>query len=399
MALAKSDPATEKDDFQINFNIAKQHLSQRKIKKAIPYLRYLQDKFPKNANLKYLLGLCYAELEIVNPITIDYLETASEKSSLNYDPNILTEERSPIYVYYYLCLAYAQNMRCEEAEVAREKFVEIYPYEDPYYLKESARWLQKCRKMKKPPKQESLPEYPDFTPYVSEVKETVTEQSAKEELGESRQREEFQNEGGEVNPEDMLPTHVLTKNVDYSTSSPLYGVQLGAFKEVVPVARFKDMKNVDAFMDNDGLIRYVVGHFAIYSQAESLLGVIQAKGYPDAFVVNVNNARKFSDEVISIDNVNIRATLPGKVEYRIQIGAFREKVPERMAEMYLQVEGIEEFHQNGFTYLTVGEFATYEEAKAYQQGIKDMGMKDAFVIALNNGKKISLQKANDFGKN
>lgn len=385
------------NDFQINFNIAKQHLSQRRIQEALPYLNYLHKRFPQNDNLKYLIGLCYAELEIVNPLTIELLETASAKSSLDYNPNNLDETRVPIYVYYYLCLAYSQNKKCQKAEEAREKFIEVYPYDDPYYLKESKRWLGICEGMKEEPEEDSIPDFPDFKPYSSDsIKKELTTNSSSININEDslnaldkEQRELIY----------TSPTHVVTKEVDFSTENPLYGVQLGAFKEVVPVSRFKDLKNVDAFMDRDGLIRYVIGNFGIYSQAESLLKVIKEKGYPDAFVVNVNNARKFSDEVISVDNINIRASLKGKVEYRIQLGAFKEEVTTQLAEMYLKVEGIEEWSDQIYTYLTVGNFGTYQEAKAYQQGIRDAGISDAFVIAINNGKKISLKKANDFSGN
>lgn len=394
-SLLLAEPAinASEDDFQTNFNIAKQHLSQRRIKEAIPYLRYLNEKFPKNANLKYLIGLCYAELNIVNPATIDLLEKSSEKSSMDYDPNSLSEERVPIYVYYYLCLAYAQNKMCDKAEEARAKFVEVYPYEDPYYLNESTEWIEKCREMKESPKLDSLPEFPDFKPYVSENAETNIKADTTISTDSVPTVEE------KVTKKNIYPSHVVTKTIEYSTESPLYGVQLGAFKEVVPVARFKDLKNVDAFMDNDGLIRYVIGHFGIYSQAEALLQVIKEKSYPDAFVVNVNNARKFADEVISIDNVNIRATLKGKVEYRVQLGAFKEEVSPELAAMYLKIEGIQELREDGLTILMVGKFDTYEEAKAYQEGIRDTGISDAFVIALNNEKKITLKQANDYGKN
>lgn len=389
------EATSTKDDFQTNFNIAKHHLSQRRIKKAVPYLRYLHENFPEHANLKYLLGLCYAELEIVNPITIQYLETAALKSSLDYDPNSLFEERSPIYVYYYLCLAYAQNRMCEKAEAAREKFVEIYPYKDPYYIKESEKWLSKCQKMKRVPKQDELPNFPDFKPYSSD-----TNQLELDSLDPSSQSDSVKLEQAKlIRSKDMLPTHIVTKSIEYSTSSPLYGVQLGAYKEVVPVSRFSDMKNVDAYMDKEGLIRYVVGHFAIYSQAEALLKMIVEKGYPDAFVVNVNNTRKFKDEVISVDNLNIRAKLQGKVEYRLQVGAFKERVPQNMMEMYFKLDGIKEFQDDELTCLTVGSFDTYEEAKTYHKTIKEQGYNDAFVIAIHNRKKIPLQTAKDYGKN
>lgn len=72
----------KESDFQKNFNIAKQHLSKREISEALPYLLYLNKTYPENANLKYLIGLCYAELEIVNPKTLELLTEASNKASL-----------------------------------------------------------------------------------------------------------------------------------------------------------------------------------------------------------------------------------------------------------------------------------------------------------------------------
>ena len=66
-------------------------------------------------------------------------------------------------------------------------------------------------------------------------------------------------------------------------------------------------------------------------------------------------------------------------------------------EMYFQVDGIKEFQDEELTCLTVGEYATYEEAKSYQMELKSKGIRDAFVIAIHNNKKISLQKARDYG--
>jgi hypothetical protein len=76
---------------------------------------------------------------------------------------------------------------------------------------------------------------------------------------------------------------------------------LALFLQVGPIAFifmvvfvFKSIKNIDAFMDKDGLIRYVVGHFSFQSQAESLLKYIREQGFADAFVVNVNNEKKYT---------------------------------------------------------------------------------------------------------
>lgn len=380
-------------DFQKNFNIAKQHLSKREIIKALPYLNYLNEKKPENANLKYLIGVCYAEAEIVNPKSIELLEVASSMASLEYDPNSLDETRVPIYVFYYLCLAYAQNGFCDKANNARDQFLEVYPHKDEFYINESEDWIRKCRGEKDKPVIMKIPSFTDFKPYTSSAKPLKKPRIIPSDTI-FKKKEEISMPIIPLKPKEnkVIKTH----RVEYSTNSPLYGVQLGAFKEVVPVSRFKQFKNVDAFMDKEGLIRYVVGHFSIHSQAESLLNLIKSKGYSDAFVVNVNDEKMFSDEVISVDNINIRAGIIGRVEYRVQIGAFKEEIPEKTANMFLKIEGIKNFSQGEFTYLTAGSYSTYNEAKAYLQGIKAAGIDDAFVIAINNGKKISLQQAKDF---
>lgn len=383
---------TKEDDFQKNFMIAKRHLSMRKILKAIPYLEYLQKQYPKNANLNYLIGVCYAEEEIVNPKSIELLNSATAYSSLEYNPNSVFETRVPIYVYYYLCLAYAQNGMCEKANTAREKFISIYPHEDPYYIEESARWIKSCSKNIGQVKLDTLPRFENFSPYTSkelEPKPLVIEDATINE----DPSEELEESYYELPPP---PKKIITKKKNYSTDYPLYGVQLGAYKEVVPVSRFKELKNVDAFMDKDGLIRYVVGHFSINSQAESLLEAIKQKGYKDAFVVNVNDAKKFSEEVVSVDDRNIRASYYGKVEYKIQLGAFTKEISSDNISMYFKINGIEELHIKEMTYLTAGNFISYAEAKAYLEGIKATGITDAFIIAVNKGLKIPLSEALDY---
>ncbi|MEQ9353165.1 MAG: SPOR domain-containing protein [Vicingaceae bacterium] len=377
----------EQSDFQKNFNIAKQHLSQRRINKALPYLLYLQKSYPKNANLKYLVGLCYAETEVVNPETLKLLTEASLKASIDYDPNSLEEKRVPIYVYYYLSIAYAQNGDCEQAEKARDKFLEVYPHKDEYYIDESKRWLKICFGMKDKPTIDTLPSFPEFEPYISPQPNVI--ESTSETM------DSTSIEPAEINLGETVSDRILTKPVEFTTDQPLYGVQLGAFKEAIPVSRFKSIKNIDAFMDKDGLIRYVVGHFSFYAQAESLLKYIREQGFEDAYVVNVNNEKKYTDEVVSVNDVNIKAVPQGTASYKVQVGAFMDEIPEVTAQMYFKLEGIEELRENKLTYLVVGDFKTYNEAKAYLEGIKAAGINDAFVIALSKGKKISLKKAEE----
>mgnify|MGYP005841396539 CR=1 FL=1 len=384
------EPLEKESDFSKNFLVAKQYLSHGKIQKALPYLLYLQKQQPKNDNLKYLIGLCYAEAEIVNPKTIELLKEASAKTSLNYNPNDLYEKRVPIYVYYYLSLAYAQNKECENAKTARKKFLKLYPYKDKYYIETSKKWITYCENLSEQPEVKALPTFPDFEPIKPDKKIEISGGLLMSRIADSTATENKEiKQKAEITPKKSIKT----KLVEYSTNSPLYGVQLGAFSDAIPVRRFKNLKNVDAFRDHDGLIRYVIGHFSYHSQAVSLMEVIRSKGYKDAFIVDVNDERKYKDEVVSINDVNIKANQNEKIEFRIQIGAFKEELTASSAELYMKVEGITEFSDRNFTYLTVGKFEDYKEAKIYLQGITDAGIDDAFVIAVSKGEKIPLQSA------
>ena len=387
--IADNVATKEESDFQKNFNIAKQHLSQRQVNEALPYLQYLNKKYPENANLKYLIGVCYAELAIVNPVTIQLLSEASSKASLEYDPNSLDEERVPIYVYYYLSVAYSQNKQCEKAEKFRNTFMAVYPHNDNYYIDESQRWINSCYELETVPKETPIPEFPKFKPYVSKPKIVLSNKEIKN----SQEYPEIKI------IKDSTPKtafkKLTTKRVDYTTQSPLYGVQLGAFKEIISVSRFKNLHNVEVFIDKQGWIRYVVGHFSIYGQAESLLALIKTQGYPDAFVVNVNNEKKYSEEVISVDNVNLRAKKFDNLAYAVQIGAFNEKFSKKEAELYITFEGIKEIKNDSTTYLYFGKYKEYAEAKKFAEEVKQKGIPDAFVIAISRGRKVGLKQAMD----
>ena len=52
--------------------------------------------------------------------------------------------------------------------------------------------------------------------------------------------------------------------------------------------------------------------FYLFTSRETVKNY-SGKGYTDAFVVNVNQEKKFEEEVVSVNNLNIKATSVGKV--------------------------------------------------------------------------------------
>ena len=105
-----------------NFNKAKLHLANHKLSQAIPILERLWAKDPANANLNYLLGLCYVKEDLQIPKSVELLETASSIYTTEYESGSKTERRAPEYVYYYMTIAYSKNGQCEEALRSLNKF-------------------------------------------------------------------------------------------------------------------------------------------------------------------------------------------------------------------------------------------------------------------------------------
>jgi hypothetical protein len=57
-------------------------------------------------------------------------------------------------------------------------------------------------------------------------------------------------------------------------------------------------------------------------------------------------------------------------------------------------EGIKNYKdEKGLTIYTIGSFKTYDEANAVKEKITGAGITDSFVVAYNNGKKISIDEA------
>lgn len=358
------------------FNQARQLLAMRQINEALPSLETLYNLNPENANYNFLLGAAYRELGDKKPSAIFHLEKAVKNVSVVYDASTYKENRAPLLSYYYLATALVDENRCDEAAQSLKKLLKYDKKIDPYYIREIKRNLEKC------PYNENI----DSLAIENDILAKVDSFQIKEEDVLAFQKTE----------KDKLD-NIVTQTISYTTTSPLWGVQIGTYSDVIPLNRFKNLKNVDAFMDSTGMIRYVVGHFSYKKQAESLLEFLsKEEGYQDAFVVNVNDKNKFIESVVSINNINIRRGIIGKVVFKVQIGAFTDEVPPEMAAQYLRVDNIQEYNYEGYTLMLVGNKEHYSEAEVLKNKLLDEGIEGAFIVAFNNGKKIPIAEAREF---
>lgn len=402
-AAAQDDPKGQ------NFNEAKIALANHKLNQAIPILEKLWSSDQNNANLNYLLGLCYVKEDVNMNKAVEMLETASSIYTTDYSAGSSKERRAPEYVYYYLTIAYSKTGKCEEALRSLNKFYQVYSYSDEYYLVDGQKWVRECNLEKKEePKVEIPPlavvEEPKVEqPAVKSVAEPIIvaeapmteEQKAREAIV----AEVIQEKTTPQIKERLIPfsdwENLRTKEVTFTSLNSQYGIQIAALVDLKPTRQFENVKNVEVYVDENGIFRYVIGRFLYRQQAEALLKKIREQGYGDAFIVDINQPY-YNKEVLGIGSDNIDWHLDGKVDFRVQVGAFSTIVSSVVAEKYLSIEGIRENQQNALTVLTVGSYATYEEAAKYREDLKLQGIDDAFVVAFNRGNKVSLKEAKDF---
>jgi hypothetical protein len=220
----------------------------------------------------------------------------------------------------------------------------------------------------------------------------------------------------------LQTTASVGENVN-QTKGLFYTVQIGVFKNPVSHEALKYLTPL--YEDRSyGFIRYLVGKFNDRRKAELEKNKIVNMGITDAFVtayfngqkitlteaanieaLNPNAVIKTSDnvtakysgatntnELSNITNVNVQ-----NLFFRVQIGAFKDKVPFEIAAKFVQVSskyGIDqETDASNTTLYYAGKFKSYEQALNCKNELVEQGFKDAFIIATDGKQRISVNRA------
>ena len=276
-------------DLEYEFDQARVELAQRNLESAIQHLRKVYVEEPDNANINFLMGAAYTELPRVQDEAIFHLKKAVQNVNKDYVVGSFEEKSAPIHVYYYLAIALVEKDLCAQSSKAYEEFKQYRDQINEYFIEELERHLQKCPYEEEDKEEEwkAIVEAPEnYDPTFVEPEESI-----------------------EPDSQLLAQRGLVTKKLEYTTKSPLYGVQIGSNLNPSPTSNFKDVKNVDVFIDNKGIIRYVVGHFAFRTQAESLLEKLNEKGFKDAFVVELC-CRALSNSTRIIDFITSALSFP-----------------------------------------------------------------------------------------
>ena len=343
---------------------AKVLIASNKTRDAIPLLEELMKKDNNQAAHNYFLGMCLIKEGIRIEEAVAYLEKAgADYAKTDINPGM----GEPEFCWYYLVIGYSRLKECDKAMKTYERFVQVYSQGDPFYTNEAMKWIELCHE-------------PMRMAQEIKTRNYINSQSSnylKDRL---------------VNMQPESP-EVVTREVNYTTTSVLYGVQVSASITPTYTTEFRGLKNVGVYVDENKVYRYVIGNLSFRSQAEELLEEVKTNGYPDAFIVDINQPDTYGEEVMSLNQLSITPQLKGKVEFRVQIGAFAETLPKDLRKFYFEIDKLKEVRENDLTILTAGKFDTYAEAQQHRDLLKQQGLEDAFVTAFNRKQRVPVSVA------
>ncbi len=340
---------------------AKLLVATNKTRDAIPVLENLIKLDPSSAPHNYFLGMCLIKEGIRIEEAVGYLEKAAvDYAKTDLDPGM----GEPEFVWYYMVVGYSRMKECDKAMERYNQFVQVYSQGDPFYTNEAVKWIELCNEPMRMAQEIKTRSHINSHTY-------------------------FKDRLVAAAPED----EIVTRDVSFTTKSMLYGVQVGASISPTYTTEFENLKNVGVYVDENKVYRYVIGNLGFRSQAEELLEEVRSNGYPDAFIVDINQPDTYGEEVMTLNDMSIAPNIKGKIEFRVQIGAFAETLPKDIRKMYFEIDKLKEVRENDLTIMTAGKFKSYAEAQAYRDELKKRGLEDCFVTAFNRRKRIPMKVA------
>ena len=228
------------------------------------------------------------------------------------------------------------------------------------------------------------------------------------EIVNSESKEEYKIKPNKINKnisKDVVPL-ITPPNDD----SPVLRVQIGAFNRRMKKSVFNGMPNVVGIKGDDGLYRFYSGSFTDKFKAAQHKVDLTLSGYNDAFIVAFQKGKRISLKEAGFDvkknfteNLEVSTTLSGnqinpeKVRFKIQVGAFKEKISESILESYRKLGNVKAVSnlQQGYTKYYMGDFMDYENALKYRKILVENGLIDCFIVGEFQSNIITSKQARD----
>ncbi len=115
---------------------------------------------------------------------------------------------------------------------------------------------------------------------------------------------------------------------------------------------------------------------------------------PDTVVAILKDSVAVNIPVPEVSGNDQDKAAEDEISYRVQIGAYNKGIPAQRKLLFNKLEKIRSIetyvNEEGITIYTTGNLKNFEDALKLQSQVRQEGIKDAFVIALKNGKRVTL---------
>ncbi len=238
----------------------------------------------------------------------------------------------------------------------------------------------------------------------------------------------------EVFDQKSAPVYSINNPIPINEKLPeglIFKVQIGAFRNPIPQDLFQGMSPITGETTAKGFIRYTAGLFKKYNTADKVKNKIVGLGYKDAFVVafldgkripineayamaggtpatvlQIRNPLTNATQNAVASNPDITSEQPKEIVksqnvsgihglfYTVQVGVFSQPV---LAERVYSMRPLyNETAPNGYIRYYTGIYKSVTRATEAKEIVNDIGIKDAFVTAYYNGKRISMPEAKQY---
>jgi hypothetical protein len=202
--------------------------------------------------------------------------------------------------------------------------------------------------------------------------------------------------------EDMVPV------ISPHDNAPTFRVQIGAFNRKIQKSVFKGIPNVVGIKGDDGLYRFFSGSYSDKSEAASHKIDLSLSGYNDAFLVAFKNGKRITLKEAGFEvNENFKENLeisskasenpidPEMVRFRVQVGAFKEKVPDDILASFKKLGTVmaKTNAGQGYTKYYMGDFMEYKNVLKFRSKLFDNGLIDCFIVGEFQNKIITSREA------
>lgn len=98
-----------------------------------------------------------------------------------------------------------------------------------------------------------------------------------------------------------------------------------------------------------------------------------------------------AQSTMPVSNTASASVAPSGVVFKVQIGAFRNKDLQKYLDNHKNFSG--DVDTDGTRKYTLGEFVDYWEADRFKKYLREMGVKDAWIVSYRNGERIPIKDA------